>query len=112
MPGDTLASNDSVAMTPMVQPAAAGTPRYRDFGRLVERLTRVIGREDIRCNLGMGGGPTRPALCIFRPDRGRAPRVRRWLPETPTANSSSRRGPGRRADPGIPRTLSPGPRAR
>ena len=28
--GDTLASSDSVAMTPTVQPAAAGTQRYRE----------------------------------------------------------------------------------
>ena len=28
--GDTLAISDSVAMTPTVQPAAAGTQRYRE----------------------------------------------------------------------------------
>ena len=35
--GDTLASSDTVAMTPTVQPAAAGTQRYRERGRLLER---------------------------------------------------------------------------
>ena len=35
--GETLATSDSVAMTPTVQPAAAGTQRYREFDRLPER---------------------------------------------------------------------------
>ena|ERR1700720_4643778 len=35
--GDTLAIRDRVAMTPTVQPAVAGTQRYREFGRLPER---------------------------------------------------------------------------
>ena len=43
-----LASSDSVAMTPTVQPAAAGTHEYRDVRRVLAGLVRVIGREDIR----------------------------------------------------------------
>lgn len=31
--GDTLPSSDTVAMTPTVHPAAAGTQRYREFDR-------------------------------------------------------------------------------
>jgi len=45
MPGETLAIRDSVAMTPTVQPAAAGTHQYRDVRRV---NVTVIGREDIR----------------------------------------------------------------
>jgi hypothetical protein len=48
MPGDTLATSDSVAMIPTVHPAAAGTHEYRDAGRV---NVAVIGREDIRSNL-------------------------------------------------------------
>ena len=48
MPGETLAINDSVAMMPTVQPAAAGTHEYREAGRV---NVAVIGREDIRLNL-------------------------------------------------------------
>ncbi|EUA35298.1 hypothetical protein I552_6088 [Mycobacterium xenopi 3993] len=43
--GDTLATSDRVAMTPTVQPAAAGTQWYREAGRLVVTVT---DREDIR----------------------------------------------------------------
>src|ERR1700712_5513548 len=46
--GDTLASNERLAMTPTVQPVAAGTHRYREPDRLPERgLARVTDREDI-----------------------------------------------------------------
>src|SRR6478752_9804713 len=45
MPGETLAIRDRVAMTPTVQPAAAGTHEYREALRV--KVT-VIGREDIR----------------------------------------------------------------
>ena len=48
MPGETLARSERVAMTPTVQPAAAGTQEYRDLGRTSGGLVRVIGREDIR----------------------------------------------------------------
>src|SRR5215471_4682726 len=49
--GDTLPIKDSVAMTPTVQPAAAGTHRYRELDRLPERgpeaaEARVTDRED------------------------------------------------------------------
>jgi hypothetical protein len=52
--GDRLASSDSVAITPTVQPAAAGTQRKREFDRLClpEGLPEVgvvtaTDREDI-----------------------------------------------------------------
>src|ERR1700735_3729290 len=52
--GDTLAISDSVAMTPTIQPAAAGTQRSRDFGWLRERdAVRVTDGEDIRSCYGM-----------------------------------------------------------
>ena len=44
-PGETLAINDKVAMTPTVQPAAAGTHEYPEAFRV--KVT-VIGREDMR----------------------------------------------------------------
>jgi hypothetical protein len=49
--GDTLPIRDRVAMTPTVQPAAAGTHRYREPDRLPERGpeaadARVTDRED------------------------------------------------------------------
>ena len=54
--GDTLASNDRVAMTPTVQPAAAGTHRYRDLDRLPERrIASVTDREDITSTREMPG---------------------------------------------------------
>jgi hypothetical protein len=47
--GDTLAISDSVAMTPTVHPAAAGTQRSRECARLRGRdAVRVTDREDIR----------------------------------------------------------------
>ena len=47
--GDTLASKDRVAMTPTVQPAAAGTHRNRECDRLPERgVASVTDREDMR----------------------------------------------------------------
>ncbi len=50
--GDTLATRDTVAMTPTVQPAAAGTHRKRDFDRLPERgVASVTDREDMPSNL-------------------------------------------------------------
>jgi hypothetical protein len=56
--GDTLASNDNVAMTPTIQPAAAGTQRYRELDRPPERdaergVARVTDREDIPSNREM-----------------------------------------------------------
>src|ERR1700722_8482393 len=56
--GDTLASNDNVAMTPTIQPAAAGTQRYRELGRPPERdpergVASVTDREDIPSNREM-----------------------------------------------------------
>ena len=50
--GETLASSDRVAMTPTVQPAVAGTQRYRELDRLLgwgpERgVASVTDREDI-----------------------------------------------------------------
>src|ERR1700733_10726758 len=53
-PGDTLAISDSVAMTPTVQPAAAGTQRSREFDWLRGRdAVRVTDREDIRSSCEM-----------------------------------------------------------
>src|SRR5436305_11804678 len=47
--GDTLAISDRVAMTPMVQPAAAGTQRRREIDSLRGRdAVRVTDGEDIR----------------------------------------------------------------
>jgi hypothetical protein len=53
--GDTLPSSETVAMTPTVHPAAAGTQRYREFDRPPgptrgpERGdARVTDREDMR----------------------------------------------------------------
>src|ERR1700758_5683409 len=52
--GDTLAISDSVAMTPTVQPAAAGTQRNREVDRLRGRdAVSVTDREDIRSSYGM-----------------------------------------------------------
>ena len=52
--GDTLAISDSVAMTPTVQPAAAGTQRSRDFDWLRGRdAVRVTDCEDIRSSYEM-----------------------------------------------------------
>src|ERR1700722_310392 len=60
--GDTLAISDRVAMTPTVQPAAAGTQRSRELDWLRRRdAVRVTDGEDIRFSYGMpmfsdGGG--------------------------------------------------------
>ena len=71
--GDTLAMSDSVAMTPTVQPAAAGTHLYVEVRRAfevpagrAERVT-VIDREDMRFVGEMGGVATRPGRCISPP---------------------------------------------
>ena len=46
--GDTLAISDSVAILPTIQPAAAGTQRYREFDWLPERdVVTVTDREDM-----------------------------------------------------------------
>ncbi|GLB86017.1 hypothetical protein Mkiyose1665_55810 [Mycobacterium kiyosense] len=46
--GDRLASSDTVAMTPTVQPATAGSQWYRDDGRRTERgLMSVTDGEDM-----------------------------------------------------------------
>src|SRR5271166_2787276 len=57
--GDTLASSDKVAMTPTVQPAAAGTQWYREVGLLSDRdFKTVTDREDIPLNREIpGDGP-------------------------------------------------------
>ena len=52
--GETLAISDSVAMTPTVHPAAAGTQRSREVARLRRRdAVKVTDREDIRSSYGM-----------------------------------------------------------
>src|ERR1700733_14875691 len=52
--GDTLAISDKVAMTPTVQPAAAGTQRSRELDWLRRRdAVRVTDGEDIRFSYGM-----------------------------------------------------------
>ena len=52
--GDMLAISDSVAMTPTVHPAAAGTQRSREVDRLRGRdAVSVTDREDIRSSYGM-----------------------------------------------------------
>ena len=52
--GDTLAISDNVAMTPTVQPAAAGTQRSRELDWLRGRdAVRVTDGEDIRFSYGM-----------------------------------------------------------
>jgi hypothetical protein len=54
--GDTLPSSDTVAMTPTVQPAAAGTQRYRERDRLTERgVASVTDREDMPSTREMPG---------------------------------------------------------
>ena len=58
--GDTLPTRDTVAMTPTVQPAAAGTQRYREFGWLPERgperrVASVTDREDMPSTREMPG---------------------------------------------------------
>ena len=52
--GDTLAISDRVAMTPTVQPAAAGTQRSRELDSIRGRdAVRVTDGEDIRYCYGM-----------------------------------------------------------
>jgi hypothetical protein len=52
--GDTLAISDNVAMTPTVQPLAAGTQRSRERDWLRGRdAVRVTDGEDIRFSYGM-----------------------------------------------------------
>jgi hypothetical protein len=58
--GETLATNETVAMTPTVQPAAAGTHRYREFGWLPETgpkrdVASVTDREDMPSNREIPG---------------------------------------------------------
>src|ERR1700753_3009634 len=66
--GDTLANKDSVAMTPTVPPAAAGTHRYREFDRLLEReVASVTDREDIPSNREM---PDEAPRVVCRADPG------------------------------------------
>ena len=60
IPGDTLATSDNVAMTPTVQPTAAGTQRYREFDRLRNRgpergVASVTDREDMPLTREMPG---------------------------------------------------------
>ncbi|GAS98099.1 uncharacterized protein RMCC_5064 [Mycolicibacterium canariasense] len=48
--GETLANNDSVAMTPTIQPATAGTHVNRDRWPVLDgcgAIVEVIGREDM-----------------------------------------------------------------
>jgi hypothetical protein len=60
--GDTLARSDRVAMMPTVQPAAAGTQRYRKFDRFNERgIASVTDREDIPSTREMPGEAPRAA---------------------------------------------------
>src|ERR1700730_14581039 len=52
--GETLAVSDKVAMTPPVQPAAAGTQRSRELDWLRRRdAVRVTDGDDIRFTYGM-----------------------------------------------------------
>src|SRR6202020_2706909 len=72
--GDTLAISDRVAMTPTVQPAAAGTQRSRELDWLRRRdAVRVTDGEDIRFTYGIAMfGSARRCLC--RPQGLRMPR--------------------------------------
>src|ERR1700722_9495488 len=75
--GDTLAISDNVAMTPTVQPQAAGTQRSRELDWLRKRdAVRVTDGEDIRFSYGMpmfrtAGiarvGPGSPGCLVVRP---------------------------------------------
>ena len=69
--GDTLPTSDTVAMTPTVQPAAAGTQRYRELDWL-ER------------------GPDRGVASVT--DREDMPLTREIPDEAPRATRSSYRG--------------------
>src|SRR5271168_3038167 len=110
--GETLASNDRVAMTPTVQPAAAGIQRYREFDRPPERdaergLASVTDREDIPSTREMPDearesprqivrAPSRPSPAGQRPARGRlgTGSAGRWLGTAKLAPRPSRRKPG------------------
>ena len=53
--GDTLPTRDTVAMTPTVQPAAAGTQRSREVDGLPDRgLVSVTDREDMPSTVNNG----------------------------------------------------------
>src|SRR6516225_7321846 len=98
--GDTLATSDTVAMMPTVQPNAAGTQRYREFAWLPERgVATVTDREDIPSTRENPGEAPRanarpPAEVLeddswllnyrLRPSR-RRPGTVKWIP-TPTAS--------------------------
>src|SRR5665213_1318698 len=73
--GDTLASKDRVAMTPTVQPVAAGTHRYREFDRLPERgVASVTDRDDMPSIREMPGEAPRVVETSCRPGAARS----RW----------------------------------
>src|SRR5437764_11905624 len=64
--GDTLPISDTVAMTPTIQPAVAGTHRYREFGWLPERgpkrdVATVTDREDMPLTREIPGEAPKPA---------------------------------------------------
>src|ERR1700737_794463 len=60
--GETLATNDNVAMIPTVQPARAGTHENRVVGRVA---VAVITREDIR-SAAWAGLPWWPGVLFAR----------------------------------------------
>src|ERR1700712_159675 len=66
--GDTLAMRLRVAMTPTVQPAAAGT--HQDLERCFLTAVTVIGREDMRSTNEMG-------------ESAHPSSIRCWLPNWP-----------------------------
>src|ERR1700744_3978619 len=82
--GDTLAISDKVAMTPTVQPAAAGPQRSRELGWLRRRdAVRVTDGEDMRFTYGMPMFATAShRLCrpqgVARPPRPTEGRTARW----------------------------------
>src|SRR5690242_180830 len=72
--GETLAISDSVAMTPIVQPAAAGTQEKRAVGRVwvrPVRLRTVICPEDRPSTWKIDGTWTAPDRSRHSPDRAR-----------------------------------------
>src|SRR3974377_2164629 len=89
--GETLASSDRVAMTPTVQPAAAGTQRYRELDRLLgwgpERgVASVTDREDIPSTreipgeaprVGKSNSPGLPNRCNARQPPARPQKCRK-----------------------------------
>jgi hypothetical protein len=73
--GETLAISDSVAMTPTVQPAAAGTQRSRVRDWLRGRdAVRVTDREDIRSSYGMPMSGRHEIARVGWPDASRRSR--------------------------------------